>query len=61
MYIRVVNGRRKKPRQGTRNELNMASMATGRAIQYINSIRRENPAIKPVKQPALFCLISISS
>ena len=42
------------------NVLKARFIATGREIQYINSIMREKAGSKALKQPALLFLISIS-
>jgi hypothetical protein len=48
-----------KPRHGKMNVLKAASIASGREIQYINSMMREKPGNKAAKQPVLLLLILI--
>jgi hypothetical protein len=42
------------------NELKVASIITGRAIQTMSSMMREKPETKAVKHPELFDLILIA-
>jgi hypothetical protein len=58
-YISVVNGRNRKPRQGTINVPKASFIMTGRAIQTNSSMMREKLEIKAVKHPELLDLILI--
>jgi hypothetical protein len=60
IYIRVVNGRKRNPKQGTIHDPKTASKVPGRAIQAITRKILDKPATKPVKQPELFSFISFS-
>jgi len=51
--MRVVKGRNRKPRHGQMAVSNAAFQATGRLIQNMSSSKRENPAMKAEKHPAL--------
>lgn len=61
-YIKVVNGRKRKPRQGQIHEPNAASKAAGRAIHTMTRKSLDKPATKLDKQPVFvrFILILLS-
>ena len=50
--MRVVNGKKMMPSTGHTNDVNVASIRSGRAIQkMISAARGKNPANKASRQP----------